>query len=344
MGGKALKNAFTRRFPAVEFRPLADEVVARIERRLPGTKPVAIPWLRDKADFGDLDVLLDSGALPGDWIETVKDEFRPTEIVNGGFVRSLDVRELQVDLILAPTEARKHTLAYLSHSDLGNLMGRVAKRLGFVLAMEGLRYVVRDSDHTFREILVTSEPTESFAFLGYDLERADLGFDDREALFEYLVSSPYATSDVFLGRRKSHEARRKVERRPTHAAFLAWLETRHPSETEPEDDDEERRENERKAQLERAFVKFPSLRETLDRALDELDVTRRFRKRFDARAVAERTGLAGKELGGFLSRLRALHAESPDEQAKIIANLSEEAFLAAVDRLAAEEGLPKSTA
>jgi len=59
MGGNALKNCVTRRYQAGEFAVLADEVLHALRRGSPDRRAALLPANRSKADFGDMDVLVE---------------------------------------------------------------------------------------------------------------------------------------------------------------------------------------------------------------------------------------------------------------------------------------------
>lgn len=132
MGGNALSHTSVR-LTKKNYQRVADDVVARLKAAYPGNRVYAIESYRAKADFGDLDVLVEStGYDPFKAAEALG----AVEVVRNGPVTSVglvvrpDIAELdgnvfQVDLIKMEPEAFEFASFYFRHSDTGNLLGRV---------------------------------------------------------------------------------------------------------------------------------------------------------------------------------------------------------------------------
>lgn len=146
MGGNALKTVTTRRVDAAEYHKIKDEVVGMLRGMFPGHGIEAIPAYRKKADFGDLDVLVEYFPNPDSPEADIRHRFRgelrkhfkAEEIVSNGPVYSFAWRDFQVDLILAPTDEFEMSLNYFAWNDLGNLIGRVAHKMGLKYGHDGL--------------------------------------------------------------------------------------------------------------------------------------------------------------------------------------------------------------
>ena len=104
MGGNALKNVGVVRLPARLYAALAEQVVARLTGHaagnadgalFPGLQARAIPAVRAKADFGDLDVLVTHPESGWGFDEARRAAltavFQPTRVVTNGPVLSFDV-------------------------------------------------------------------------------------------------------------------------------------------------------------------------------------------------------------------------------------------------------------
>ena len=97
MGGNARKDAGVVRLPARLYAMLAERVVARLTDGVlfPGLQARAIPAVRAKTDFGDLDVLV-MHQEPGWGFDAARRAaltaaFQPTRLVTSGPVLSFDV-------------------------------------------------------------------------------------------------------------------------------------------------------------------------------------------------------------------------------------------------------------
>lgn len=211
MGGNALKDAGVVRLPARLYAMLAERVVARLTDGVlfPGLQARAIPAVRAKTDFGDLDVLV-MHQEPGWGFDAARRAaltaaFQPTRLVTNGPVLSFDVTvpgdeaapeyagaRFQVDLIQVPPDVFAFALGYFSYNDLGNLLGRVARLHGFKLGHAGLFRPLRapgNESHFVRDILVTRDWSRALQFLGYDPARWERGFDSMDEMFAFVRDS-----------------------------------------------------------------------------------------------------------------------------------------------------------
>ncbi len=297
MGGNALKHTETRRYAAEAFHPLAAHIVQVLREALPGRRIEAIPAYRAKADFGDLDVLVASQGR--DLAPVVEALFAPSEMVRNGPVLSFNVGQLQVDLINARPEEYAFSLAYFSFNDLGNLIGRIAHAGGFKFGHDGLSYLVREGTHLVKTLLLTRDHDAALAFLGYDaaLYRAlaEHGFNDREDLYRFVVTSLFFDPALFPLEHRSHRARVRDAKRPTYQGFLAWLAEQRPDPGISLD---------REQALERARAHFPDFGPALEAAREDLARRQRLKDKFNGRRVRELTGRRDLALGQLMQAIR----------------------------------------
>lgn len=335
MGGNALSQE-TVRLRAERYFQVEKRVVERIRGLLPGIRAEAVAAYADKIDFGDMDVLIAESA-DYDPI-ALSQKLGAMEVVRNGEVTSfgLPVSEgvFQVDLICVPAASFDFAMRYFSYNDLGNLLGRVAHKFGAKFGHLGLLYPLRapdNDDQLLAELTITNDFSEALMLLGYDAQayeaqRAAAGFRTLEDIFHYVVTSSYVNRDIYLLENRSYRARVRDAKRPTYNKFLEWL-AEQPEGSLPAYPWGEagcpERQAQRKAFLERAFIKFPQLKHDYDQALAKADRQRMARQHFNGDVVATITGLEGKELGMYMSRLRASFA-SNDALEEFFAMASEE--------------------
>lgn len=235
MGGNALKNTRTRRYTADEFAALAPDVLATLKTTFPASRVELVRAYRKKVSFGDMDVLVESAGLPADIGAALTEAFRPHQLVRNGNVWSLDVRELQVDLVFCPPEEFQTSADYFAYNDLGNLVGRIAHGMGFKYGHKGLLYPLRASaTHWVEDVLVTRDRAAMLSFLGFDRAGADgdrfeQGFDTLEDMFAFVASSRYFDPSLYPPEAQSHTARTRDRKRPTYNAFLRWVAEQEPA-------------------------------------------------------------------------------------------------------------------
>lgn len=322
MGGNALSVA-TIRLPASAYHQVSQKVLHKLQIAYPGRKIVIIPSYTNKPDFGDLDILIESGTQEGKEYDP-KSAFQAlgaTELVRNGDVTSLGYKlkesVFQVDLIKIKPEAFNFTLRYFSFNDLGNLIGRIAHKAGFKLGHDGLRYVLRDkqeSDHVIDELIVTRNFDEALSFLGYDPKQYQDGFNDGFKLltdvFQFVTTTPYFNRDIYLLENRNAKSRVRDRKRKTYMGFLDWLE-KIPHNALPTYDWNDKKVvrqtflgNALSGELFQEESNAPVFVKSYNAAIVKYHQNNRIKAKFNGRLVGELTGLSGKELGGLMMEIR----------------------------------------
>lgn len=304
MGGNALSYNSVR-LTKKNYERVAAQVVARLKSAYPDNRVYAIESYRSKADFGDLDVLVESTGYDP---LVAAQAIGGVEVVRNGPVTSVglavrpEIAELngnvfQVDLIKMEPEAFDFASRYFRFSDMGNLVGRIAHAMFTSFRHDGLMFYFRDGDYKFREIVLTRDYSRALAFLGYDPSRYEQGFDDLEEIFQYVASTPLFNRDIYLLENRNAQSRVRDRKRPTYNAFLSWCEAR-PDLTGycyPAD---------KLAWLPRITEFFPQFQAQYSQAVSDLARQRELKARFNGDYVTKLTGLQGKELGGLMKRFK----------------------------------------
>lgn len=174
MGGTALKPLVTRRVDAREYYQLEAEICEILSSN--SIRFETISNYINKQSFGDIDIVV--GQLLGE--TDVKALFSPTVVKANGNVIIFDYKNVQIDLIsFNEYEHQQFARQYFSYSDFGNLIGRVARRLGFKFTFTGLTYPLYAPDnptHLLDEIKVCEDFEHCLTLLGYSFYRYNLGF------------------------------------------------------------------------------------------------------------------------------------------------------------------------
>ena len=317
MGGTALGFQATR-VPAAEVEDLFDQVARNICDLFPGEYEVAVedvPAYATKADFGDIDVLLHG---PAKYMERIKNDpgavfpnwsghiYKNKGVVSVGIKHGDGI--VQVDIIATGEDWNKHMAAYsyFAYNDLGNLMGRIAHRMGFKFGHEGLSYMLRDeaSGHVYGEYKFDMAHTDILEFLGLESSRWEAGFQTLEDIFEFVASSPYFHPDIYLLDNVNAVSRIRDKKRKTYMSFLDWLERRGPRETDLTfrfDSDKWRF---REYLFRSKRMSDPAFSEWVQEVKFAHAESQYAKTFFDGVRVMEWTGLSGKELGAFLDDFR----------------------------------------
>lgn len=305
MGGNALKHVGVERKLKADYDVVMTDVMTKLAELFPASRCGVPLSYSDKESFGDGDVLLESNWLPADWKEKIKEVFQPTDTVSNGGVFSFDYQKMQIDIITSPKEDFAINLTYLSYNDLGNLMGRVAHKMGFKYGHDGLTKVMRDGSEKVGEVPLSKNAKEIFHFLGYDYNRFCMGFQKLEHIFEFAASSPYFSRTIYQLENRNNVSRVRDAKRPTYTAFLKWLEEKswldkyHWSPYVGDNVSTER-DAERTYWNETAFKFFPHFKTEYDYRWSQHLLNLRAKLKWNGEIVSNLTGLKGKELGAFM--------------------------------------------
>lgn len=254
---------------------------------------------RNKQDFGDIDVVIDDRVD----IVPIFAHFRPKKCAVNGNVMSFAYDGIQVDFIRTPKEHIRSTLEYFAYNDLGNLLGKIARALGFKYGNKGLIYQHRDEvGNVIDEIIVTKVLSVILGILGLSYSRYERGFNTLEDMFEFVASSGYFNPSLYALVNASSADRVRDEKRKTYQAFLAWIQAKRFAETPAE---------EQKALLQyqhrQILNEFPHVMTLCNQIDKERAEEKAFRAKFNGAVVHRLTGLEGRQLGSFMEKLRSIH-------------------------------------
>lgn len=316
MGGNALQ-AKSVRLAAADYHALENRIVRQLRQTFPSRRIESILAYAEKADFGDMDLLIEGGA-DYDPLQ-IAHALQACEVVRNGDVTSigisLEAGVFQVDFIATPSASFDFASRYFSFNDLGNLLGRVAHKCGAKFGHLGLLYPLRDPENAFHllaELTITTDFSLALRLCGYDDARYEnlrrnQGFRTLADIFQYVISSPYVNRDIYLLENRNHKARIRDAKRPTYTAFLAWLEAQavenFPAYPWAANGSEERF-VQQQAFLERAFALCPDFQEQYQQAFALAARKNKLKQCFNGALVGAVTGLSGKTLGIVMTNVR----------------------------------------
>ena len=323
MGGNALKNCPTRRLSRQEHTSFSAELLTGLARLLPGRRIEGLQSFRTKDSFGDIDFLVEASRLDAQLQAKLKAEFGAKEVVRNGDVISFEYKESQVDLILTDARNFDFSRQFQDYNDLGNLIRRVAHRMGVRLTPAGLAYKWSNNTHLSDTIGLTHDWKQCLATLGYSHDRWQQGFDTLEDIFQYVTSSPYYHKDLYIDEAHSRDARR-----PVYQLFLQWLDNQPaPLTAKPKDET-------KASWMPYLFERFPHFQERFLHLEHVAEQTEKAKQKFNARSVTAWTGLEGLELGRVMQQLRtSFQNESAMRDWVLATDLAD--IRAAVERIAA---------
>lgn len=312
MGGNALSSFGATRCSRDVAASVLEDFQARFARitghlgSAARVEPIAA--YRQKPDFGDLDLLVDSRVFqsmpPQSVVEVLSNEYgtvlpwvKNGPILSVGLPLPVEGQCLQLDLISTPEAEFDFSLGYFSWNDLGNLMGRIAHKMGLKFGHDGLWLPMRDGTNLHDELLVTRNFESALYFLGFDAARWREGFDSLDDIYQFVAGGERFNPDIYPLEHRNHTARVRDKKRPVYMGFLRWIEAQHTLNRYPWQQD-------KSAYLSEVMAAFPALRAEYDRSLFRLAQSKAIRACFNGEVVAEITGLTGKVLGEFMAHFK----------------------------------------
>lgn len=292
MGGNALKNTPTRRYQKDEYFKLSDTIM-RLLGSIETVKEFRlIPAYRQKESFGDMDILY-TGHINS--VDVIKDVFNPNEVVRNGDCISFDFRALQIDLI--HTSTLDYSLCYFSYNDLGNLIGKLARKIGLKHGHAGLYFPARFGDHYLKELLLTTDHNRTLELLQLDVDQFHRGFDTLEDIFDFVMASPYYDHESYKLENLNHVARVRDKKRTTYSAFLDYCKKVNlPSPMLSKD---------KRDYIPMVYSAFPEKFGEFEETVKHISMLSNIRQKFNGDVVSSLVNLTGKDLGKFMVYLRA---------------------------------------
>ena len=347
MGGNALKSIQTHRLEADKYHALVPKVLGIIRSVVGDRCPLCvIDAYRTKSDFGDMDVLIGSNGLDTDYKNQLEKAFKSREVYRNNSVTSFDFEGFQIDLIAIADEKFDYAKAYFSWNDLGNLVGRVAHKMGLKHGFDGLHFPLRaSSTHLIAEITITQDINQALTFMGYDPVRFAQGFDTLEDIFRFTASSPYFNPAIYLFENVNAHSRVRDIKRKTYTTFLKWLSDPNGLQTFknecPKIDGSYIFLPDKSSWIAPLRATFPDFGASLDQALRQHAKSEAVKAIFNGERVAQLTGLSGKALGNLMGDVRCSH-DSPEAWMQWVLSVGQAGVDAAVVQAAQRLALEKN--
>lgn len=296
MGGNAILSSI--RLNLNEYFELYNKMLEQLSV-LDGYTFHLVEAYRSKPSFGDIDILVYADNYDP---YAISSSVGATEVIRNSECTSMAIPTkngpFQADFIYCKKEELNFSKRYFSNNDLGNLIGKISRRLGFKLGHDGLWFILRDdqNDKVIEEILVTLDWDEMLSFFEYP--KGYFIANELEDIYKYAVSTPYFTSEPYQFENVNHASRVRDRKRSTYNGFLKWLkETDYPI----KEFDYTNKDHIRKEYLNKSFIKFPLFKERLDNANKKYNDFKMHKLKFNGDRVKEMTGLEHKQLGLFIA-------------------------------------------
>ena len=222
MGGNLFKLG---RLARNEYLEIEKEICRYLDQKI--GKFYRIPrYYGNKADFGDIDIIISSDAIKVNWENFRKEviqDLNLTEYKSAGSVFSTVYRNFQVDYFPATARYFESTYNFMSFNDVGNILGKIYRRFNLKYGEKGLAYVYRrENGHYKTDLEISTDFQKISAFIGLDYRQWLKGFDSLEEVFEWAIASPYFSVNPY--QELAGDMEKRAEIRTTIQKFLEYLE------------------------------------------------------------------------------------------------------------------------
>lgn len=320
MGGKALKNTFTRRYNKEEYLKLQNYIISKLKQESFFSDIGCPKYYRNKNDFGDLDIVV---AVDYNYInfqnsninKEIKNKiqalFNPNEIVINDNCFSFNVNDFQIDIINSELEYFKSTIEYMNWADLGLLIGKIARKFNLKYGREGLIYKLSENSSSYIPISLTLNIKEILDFLGFDFRIYALGFDSKEDIFNFIVNSKFFNKNIFLDQ-ENHTDRMRNRKRKIFIEFKEFI-----SNDSIIDKYSFQNKDSYLDYIDCCFPKVQIFKQILQYEND-INMKKAFKEKFNGNIIKNLTGLKDKELGDFINYLKKDEAYKFDKLSFIL--------------------------
>lgn len=228
MGGNALKKVKTIRLEREKYLQYENEIISMIR---PLVTHFYIPrTFPGKETFGDIDVVYMTE--DPQFLNKVKDLFQSKDSFHNGDITSVEYNNFQVDFILSRSSYYENHCCFLDYNDFGGILGQMTSRYELKYGFDGLFLRVhRDHvrEHHLGEILLSSDPSVIFQYLGLDFRRfKEDGFQTPTEMFDFLMECKYCSITSYTQENINTVHRRRLSHRPVYQQFIDYI-TSHPS-------------------------------------------------------------------------------------------------------------------
>ncbi|PSV00615.1 hypothetical protein [Photobacterium kishitanii] len=223
MGGKTF-DGLSRRHTTAELNIKMAEVIELLKVFFSDfAQPL---FLKNKKDHGDLDLIvaINEGRRPAleSFISQSYNDYKFSER-EISFLHG----DLHVDLIIINKKWIDSAVNYFSYGDLGNLLGMLARSVGYRLSEQGIFETLKAEDCApMARNYITHNWDESLELLGFSrthIKKFTNGFSDAIDMFNFIKSSKLYDKQIFKLENMNSAQRRRFKKRPNQKLFLEHL-------------------------------------------------------------------------------------------------------------------------
>ena len=228
MGGNALKNAKTRRYPRHEYIQIEKEVISILkEQGL--VQRIHVPrYFNEKKNFGDLDIVYMSSLRNDLFKKRVIELFQPTEVVSHAEVFHLDYKEFQIDFMHCEDDSSWEVkCASLDYGYFTMIIGAMLrdKRIKFNCTGLHLRRERTPTGIVIGDFNLCRNVRKIFSYLNIDYNIFQIGYSTEEEMFGELVKCRFFDPKQFQKLEvepKNYELHCTISKRPGYMKYFEF--------------------------------------------------------------------------------------------------------------------------
>lgn len=217
MGGNIWKSSL--RYNKNQYNTLVQELLSFAKDN--NIKMQNIPHYTAKETFGDVDIIIVDNDYNKEKISSYFIDY-PSKTNNK--IKSILYNNFQIDFIFTNEDEFKSSIDYYSYNDLGNLIGRISKKLGIKYGHKGLSLIVRDDTHIISEILFEKKNAKEVLYKMIGIEKyIDYVPNTMEDIFNIVISSKFFDKEIYSLENRNNVARVRDKKRITYHNFLNYI-------------------------------------------------------------------------------------------------------------------------
>lgn len=270
-----------------------------------------IEYLKSKISFNDIDipVVVKDPYNFDDEFNEILAKLQPSEV--SGY--SILYKGAQVDFIPIAQDSLSSELLVLNIPVFHIILGKLARRYGVRLTKTGVTMTIK-YDGEQETINITRTAQQTLELFQLDIARYYEGFNNVEEVFDYIMSSPYYSSEwaeavAAHGNSKDRSNDAKYNCWTELAAYTPFKESKYSGICNIIDTME-------------TYNITPSVKDTLEKLQDISRFKAVKRTVFNGFVIGDITGLKGKELGDFMRYVESRFL-SEEDMAEFLQNVGD---------------------
>jgi hypothetical protein len=301
MGGSAFKQKFgieSKRLDNNDFAKFSNFVEPVLYNYF--NKVHSVRCYKNKESHGDKDVIVsDLKSKNHNWKEDLQKDLNALHLINNGSVTSYLINGFQLDIDFVNKDVFDSHTFYADFDPAGNLMGKLYHRFGIQYGGDGLFYVLRELNNTYKlgKIFISKDNKKICEFLGLDYtQKASGDFNNQEDIFKYIISSKNFTPEIFAFEEMAHKCRTRDRKRPSYNNFLKFIENIKSNNQEIK--------KENRLEIINSYFPESKLLEQINQLKANYMKKKELHEKFNGSLVQKWTGLSGAELGKCLASFK----------------------------------------